>query len=134
MEVVPVACAVAKPLLSIVATLVLEELQVTASVMSIVVPSSKVPVAVNCWVWLEVIEALLGVTAIERRFATVMVTLVEPLMVPEVAVMLTVPGAKPVTWPLFETFATATSSDDQLTELVMFLVLPSLYVPVAVIC
>lgn len=133
MYVFPVACAVAKPLLLIVATLLLDELQVTASVMSTVVPSSNVPVAVNCLVSLEVIELLVGVTAIERKLATVMVTLVDPLMVADVAVTLAVPVAIPVTRPLSETVTTALSSEDQLTEPLMFLVLPSSYVPVAVI-
>jgi hypothetical protein len=134
MYVVPVPCAVAKPPLLIVATLVLDELQVTASVMFTVDPSSNVPVAVNCLVWSELIEAFVGLIAIERKLATVMVALVDPLMLADVAVTLTLPGAIPVTKPLPDTVATALSSDDQLTEPVMFLVLPSLYVPVAVIC
>ena len=134
MYVVPVPCAVAKPLLAMVATLSLDEPQVTASVMSTLVPSSSVPMAVNCLVWSERIEALVGLIAIERKLARVMVTLVEPLMVADVAVTLTVPGATPVTTPASETVATALSSEDQLTEPVMFLVLPSSYVPVPVIC
>ena len=134
MCVVPVPFAVAKPLLSIVATLVSDDFQVTALVMSTVVPSSSVPIAVNCFVPSEAIEALLGLTAIERRLATVTVTLVEPLIVTEVAVTLIVPYEPPDTKPLSDTVATVVSSEDQLTEPVMFFVLPSLYVPVAVIC
>jgi hypothetical protein len=134
MSVVPVPCAVAKPLLSIVATLVSDDFQVTAFVMSTVVPSSSVAIAVNCFVPLEVIEALVGLIAIERKFATVTVTLVEPLIVTEVAVTLIVPYETPDSKPLFDTVATEVSSEDQLTEPVMTFVLPSLYVPVAVIC
>ena len=134
MCVVPVPFAVAKPLLSIVATLVSDDFQVTALVMSTVVPSSSVPIAVNCFVPSEAIEALLGLTAIERRLATVTVTLVEPLIVTEVAVTLIVPYETPDTKPPSDTVATVVSSEDQLTEPVMFFVLPSLYVPVAVIC
>ena len=134
MCVVPVPCAVAKPLLAIVATLVSDDFQVTAFVMSTVDPSSSVPMAVNCFVSPEVIEALVGLIAMERKFATVTVTLVEPLIVTEVAVTLIVPYETPDTKPLSDTVATVVSSEDQLTELVMFLVLPSLYVPVAVIC
>ena len=59
-----------------VATLSLDELQVTASVTSTVVPSSKVPMAVNCLVWPELIEALVGLIAIDRKLARVTVTLV----------------------------------------------------------
>jgi len=134
MCVVPVPCAVAKPLLSIVATLVSDDFQVTAPVMSTVVPSSSVPIAVNCLVWSELIEALVGLIAIERKSATVTVRLVDPLMVTEVAVTSIVPYETPATKPLSDTVATEVSSDDQLTEPVMFFVLPSSYVPVAVIC
>jgi len=66
--------------------------------------------------------------------ARVTVTLVEPLMVADVAVILTVPAATAVTRPATETVATVLSSEDQVTDPVMFLVLPSSYVPVAVIC
>ena len=117
-----------------VATLSLDELQVTASVMSTVVPSSKVPMAVNCLVWPELIEALVGLIAIDRKLARVTVTLVEPLMVADVAVILTVPAATAVTRPAPEIVATVLSSEDQVADPVMFLVLPSSYVPVAIIC
>ena len=50
MVAVPAVRAVARPLLLIPATVVLDELQVTCVVISRVVPSEKVPVAVNCWV------------------------------------------------------------------------------------
>ena len=46
----PAATAVARPLLFTVATDVLDEVQVTCVVISWVVPSEYVPVAVNCWV------------------------------------------------------------------------------------
>ncbi len=49
MVVAPVATAVARPVLLIVATDVFDELQVTCKVKSWVVPSENVPVAVNCW-------------------------------------------------------------------------------------
>src|SRR5215469_10441769 len=117
-----------------VATISLDELQVTASVMSTVVPSSKVPMAVNCLVWPELIEALVGLIAIDRKLARVTITLVDPLIAADVAVTLTVPAPTAVTRPASETVATALSSEDQLTDPVMFLVLPSSYVPVAVIC
>jgi hypothetical protein len=119
-------CAVARPLLLIVATLVLEDCHVTASVISTVLPSFSVPIALYCTVSPEEVESLVGATVMDRRFATVTVTLVEPLIVPEVAVTLTVPTATPVTRPVSEAVASASSEEDQLTELVMFLVLPSL--------
>ena len=48
MVVVPAATVVARPALLIVATEVLDELQATVVVISWVVPSKNVPVAVNC--------------------------------------------------------------------------------------
>ena len=48
MVVVPAVRAVARPLRLTVATEVSDELQVTCVVISWVVPSEKVPVAVNC--------------------------------------------------------------------------------------
>jgi hypothetical protein len=50
MVAVPAATAVARPLVLTVATDVLEELQVTWVVISWLVPSEYVPVAVSCWV------------------------------------------------------------------------------------
>jgi hypothetical protein len=69
-------------------------------------------------------------TAIDFRFATVTVTLAEPLTVPEVAVMLAVPGAIPLTTPALLTVATDESDEVQLAD-ESVAVLPSLYVPVA---
>jgi len=120
--------------LLIVATLVFEELQFTESVISTWVPSSSVPTALYCWVSPELIEEFVGVISMETRFATVTVTLVEPLMVAEVAVTVALPGSLPLIKPAEETVKTAALLDDQLTEPVIFFVLPSSYVPVAVIC
>ena len=61
----------------------------------------------------------------DLRFATVTVTVVEPLIVPDVAVALALPGSLAVILPLSETVKTAALPEDQLTEPVMFLVLPS---------
>jgi hypothetical protein len=49
----------------IVATLVLDEFHVTSPVISVVVPSVNVPIALNCSAPSESIEALFGVTAID---------------------------------------------------------------------
>ena len=121
-------------MLLIVATLVFEELQFTESVISTWVPSSSVPTALYCWVSPELIEEFVGVISMETRFATVTLTLVEPLMVAEVAVTVALPGSLPLIKPAEETVKTAALLDDQLTEPVIFFVLPSSYVPVAVIC
>jgi len=120
--------------LLIVATLAFEELQFTESVISTWVPWSSVPTALYCCVSPELIEEFVGVISMETRFATVTVTLVEPLMVAEVAVTVALPGSLPLIKPAEETVKTAALLDDQLTEPVIFFVLPSSYVPVAVIC
>jgi hypothetical protein len=123
--VVPDATAVARPALLIVATLLFEELQVTESVISTWVPSCSVPKALYCTVSPALVESLVGLMVIELRFATVTVTVVEPLMVADVAVALALPGSLAVILPLSDTVKTAALPDDQLTEPVMFLVLPS---------
>src|SRR5256712_2850239 len=80
--VVPAATDVARPCdppaLLIVATAVLDELQVTWVVRSCVVLSLKVPVAVNCWVNPSARPGLVGVTAIETRIALVTVSVALP--------------------------------------------------------
>ncbi len=58
-----------------------------------VVPSVKVPVAVNCWVVPSGMEGIAGVTAIDARAAAVTVSVVEPETEPEMAVMVVVPVA-----------------------------------------
>jgi len=65
MVVVPAATAVARPLLLTVATDVLDELQVTCGVISWLVPSEYVPVAVNCWLTPLGTLGLAGATAME---------------------------------------------------------------------
>ena len=65
MVALPVPAPVARPLLLIVATALFEEPQVTELVKFCVLPSLKVPVAVNCWVVPLAIELFAGVTAIE---------------------------------------------------------------------
>lgn len=68
-----------------------EELHVTDEVISWVVVSVYVPVAVNCIVRLTVIFAGFGVIAIDERTAAVTVNVVVPLTRPEVAVIVTLP-------------------------------------------
>ena len=63
----PAALAVAKPLLTIVAVVVLDELQVTWVVIGELEPSEYVPVAVNCWVAPTIMLAVAGATVIEDK-------------------------------------------------------------------
>lgn len=126
--------AVNKPELLIVPALALEVAHVTLDVMSWVVPPAKVATALNCWVLPSVIVELVGVTAIEVIFANAIVIVVEPLTVPDAAVIVAVPGETPVTNPVVLMLAIVESEVDQKALLVKSCVVPSLKVPVAAIC
>jgi len=78
MVVIPAATAMAKPLLFIVATDVLDELQLTSEVKSWVVPSENVPVAVNSWLNCRGMLGLAGVITMEDKAAEVTVSVVLP--------------------------------------------------------
>ena len=94
---VPIPALVARPcvplLLLTTATMLELELQVAAVVTSCVLPSVKVPVAVNCCVVPRGIEGLGGAMAIDTSMAGVTVSVPEPLIEPEVAVIVVVPVA-----------------------------------------
>ena len=83
----------ARPPAAIVATLVLEEDQVTELVRFCVLPSVSVPVAVNCWVSPAVKEGFAGVTATDFSVGTNTVIVAAADLVPsatEVEVRVTV--------------------------------------------
>lgn len=111
----------------------LEEPQSTDAVMSCVVLSLKVPVAVNCFVVPMAIPELLGVTAMETRVAAVMVSEAVPLTDPEDAVIVTVPAPVLVARPAALMEATLRFDDDHVTE-GSCCVLPSSKLPVAINC
>jgi len=131
---VPTATAVARPLLFTVAIDVLDELQVTCAVISRLVPSENVPVAVNGWVTPTGILGLAGVTAMEDRGGafTVRIVLPNELLLEkllgslEVAVMVVVPKARAVARPLLSTVATDGSEELQVTCVVISWVVWSL--------
>jgi len=134
-ETVTTLSAVAMPVVLMVATLVLEEVQVAELVRSMVVPLARLPVAVNETVPPGVSRDDVGLIEIEVRLATLTVTAdvaVKPL---EVAVMVAEPVVKPVTTPLVETVAMLASEVDQATsEPERVEVLPSSKTPLAVSC
>jgi uncharacterized membrane protein YqaE (UPF0057 family) len=70
----------------------------------------------------------------EDRVAEVTVRVVLALIVPEVAVMVTVPGAMPVARPLLSTTATDVTDELQTTCVVISKRVPSEYVPEAANC
>jgi hypothetical protein len=106
---VPAARDVAKPLLLIVMTAILDELQMTWVLISKLVPSENAPVAVNFWVIPAGVIGMLGLAGLrdmEVRVAEVTTMVVVPEMSPEAAVMVAVPGPTAMTRPVFSTVAT----------------------------
>jgi hypothetical protein len=115
MVAMPPATAVAKPLPSTLATVVLEELQMTCEAISKLVPSVYAAEAENCRVNPTWILGLSGVTVMEDRVAVVIVRVVFPEIVPEVAVIFAVPGARAVARPLASTVAVDGLDEAQVT-------------------
>lgn len=72
------------------------------------------------------IEGFAGVTAIETMVAGVTVRLLEPLIAPDVALMLALPTARALTSPLLVTVAVVAKEELQVAVLVRSCVLPSL--------
>src|SRR5579859_1000906 len=108
------------------ATAPLPEFQVTEPVMSAVLLSVKVPVAVNDWLKPLAMEALLGEMAMDFKVAEVTVsTAVLLVILPEVAVILELPVLRLVARPPALMEATAPLLEFQVTELVRFCVLLS---------
>jgi len=116
----PAATPVARPPLTIVATDVVPEVQVTCEVIFWVDVSEYVPVAVNCWVFPAGTLGLAGVTAIEDKVAAVTVRVVCPEILPEVALMVEVPAALAVARPLLTIVATDVVPELQVTCVVIF--------------
>ena len=72
--------AVANPFEEMVATLLLEDAQVTDCVRSMLVPSCRVPVHVYCSVCPDESDELVGTTDKDLKLATVTVRVVVPLI------------------------------------------------------
>lgn len=114
--VVPAATAWPSPLTSTVITLVALDDHVT-DVSSCVLPSLKMPVAVNCCCVPGAKEGLAGVTVIESRLAGTTVIVEESVNAPTVAVMVVVPPPNVVAKPLLSTLATLGSEEFHVTPL-----------------
>jgi hypothetical protein len=93
MVAVPAATAVTRPVVVFTVANAVEELQVTRVVISWLVPSEYVPVAINCRVAPAGLLGLGGVTAMEVRVAKSTVRFVEPKTFPDVATMVRITGA-----------------------------------------
>ena len=97
---VPVELPVASPLVVVIeATPDGEELQVTRLEMSCLVPSEKLPVAVNCCCVPTLIDGLSGDTLIETRDALVTVRVAVPETPLMLAVIVEVPLANAIVRP-----------------------------------
>jgi len=101
-----------------------DEVQVAELVKSCVLPSLKVPVAVNCCVAPKAITGFTGVTAMDCSAAPAIVSVAEPLMPFWVAISVTLPCptgvAKPAVGIELLIVATVPSPALQDAELVMF--------------
>ena len=84
------------------------------------------PVAVNCWLAPTAIEKFAGVTVIDAKVGCVTVNSVEPLTVPDVAVIVEDPAATPIANPDVDIVAVDAIADDQTAVAVKSFVLPSL--------
>jgi len=136
--VVPVPAAFASPLASMVATLTLDDAQLTWVVRFSVLPSLKLPVAVNCWEPPSATLGSLGAIVMEVSSALVTVNDAVPTRPANSAVIVASPGAIPLANPLLPavslTVATDSGDDVHVTEFVRFSVLPSANVPMALNC
>ena len=116
----------ASPLPFTVAIPVADELHGTVLLRFCVLPLLYFPVAVNCWVLPAATEALAGVTESEVKTAAVTVSVAEPVIAPDLAVMVVVPGATVVANPLALIFAIVVADEFHSAVLVRFCVLPLL--------
>lgn len=129
----PAARAVSIPELLMLARLPSEELQDTAARFC-VLPSVKVPTAVNCWLTPMGIHDKSGNMSIAASVAGVMVSVADPLTDPELAEIVALPTATPVASPEPATLAIPLADELQVAELVRSWELPSLKTPLAVNC
>jgi hypothetical protein len=131
---VPICKVLARPPEAIVATVGVADAHVTWLVRSCVELSDNVPVAVNCFVSPLATLGFAGVTAIDCTTGAVTVSVVDPLILPSVALIDDVPMVRESARPAAEIVATAVVADCHVTMLVRSSVEWSEKVPVAVNC
>lgn len=122
--VLPVPALVVSPLASTVATLLEEEDQVNA-VNNCVLPSSKLPTALNCAVVPIAIEEFDGLTKIDNRCAGTTVSVLPSLNEPTVAVIVAVPAPTVAASPVPSTVATDVEEEVQATPQLRSALVPS---------
>ena len=122
---VPVPTVVAKPAELMVATEEEEEDHATDG-NSCVLPSSKLPVALNCWLVPTAMETGAGLTEMETRWAGTTVSRVVSVNEPTCAVIVAAPALKVVAKPELLMEATPDADELQVTPLTRSWVEPSL--------
>src|SRR5829696_2472234 len=125
MIVEPICALAANPEALMAAVVGADDDQATDPVMSSVVPFVYVPVATNCCEVPSAIEGDAGVTVTETRDGAVTVSVVDPLTVPEVAVIAVIPSAELAARPPDAMVAVAGVPEDHTTLLVRLCVVPS---------
>src|ERR1700722_15330509 len=131
---VPPPAAVTRPVEEMVATAGVVEDQATLPERFCVLPSLKVPVAVNCCVAFLASARFAGVTVTVFSVAAVTVRAAVPVMAPAVALIIEVPADLAVARPDAVTVATEGAWEVQLTLAVMSCEAPSAKWPVALNC
>lgn len=101
-------------------------------VRSRVPPSLNVPITESCWLVLAAIVTLPGRMVIDARSAALTLAEAAPLIEPETALIVTAPRLRAVAKPLTVIDATLVFDELQVTVPVIFCVVPSENVPVAV--
>lgn len=114
-----------RPFASIAKTLVELE-DHSADVSTCVLPSSKLPTAVNCCCVPAAIVTFVGVSVIDCRCAATTVITEESVNVPTVAVIVVVPAASVVAKPLLSMVATVEFEEVHVTPLTRSWIEPSL--------
>jgi hypothetical protein len=127
----PVATLFRRPWLLMTAAAGFEEVQIAEPLMSCVLLSLNVAVAVNCFVVPTGMLEFAGVTISETTLATVMVSDAVPLTEPELAVIVAMPAPTLVARPVESTVAMDEDDEDQVTDC-SHCVLPSSNVPTAI--
>src|SRR5262249_24593679 len=115
---IPGASPVADPAGETLAVSPEVEVQVTWLVKSVVEPSDKVPVAVSATGSRFGMFRLAGLTLSESSAAGLTVSAARPVTPAKVAVIVVLPGARPVTTPVFRMLATEGVAEAQVTRLV----------------
>ena len=121
---VPAASALATPELMILNKFVADEDHVT-DVRTCVLPSSKMPVAVNCCTVSMASVAVAGLTAIDCRCAATTVRVEESEKPPAVALIVVLPAVNVVARPVLSTLATPEVEELHVTPLVRSALDPS---------